>query len=109
MWGETMTREEIKELVDNELVKAETKFGPMNSAHEGYAVTLEEVQEAAEIMEFISGKMNVVWDYTRRNRPELQEMYMRDVYTNGLDLIKEAIQLTAMAKRFLKDVSKAAL
>lgn len=62
-------------LVKAELKEATSKFGSFNNAHEGYAVILEELDE--------------LWDEIKNNHTMLQE--------------KEAIQVAAMAIRFLVD------
>ena len=63
-----------------ELENAQTKFPPFNSAHEGYAILLEQVDE--------------LWEAVR-----LQYGASRD------DAIRhEAVQVAAMALRFLIDV-----
>jgi hypothetical protein len=63
----------------NELHAAQTKFRPFNSEHEGYAVLLEEVEELwAEVKKS-----------PRNRRPDA--------------LRAEAIQVAAMAVRFLLD------
>lgn len=70
--------------VCNELARAEAKFGPFNSSHEGYAVLLEEVDE--------------LWDVVKLNPKKIEggdkarNQMMRD----------EAIQVAAMAIRFVK-------
>ncbi|MCP3678753.1 MAG: hypothetical protein GY721_14620 [Deltaproteobacteria bacterium] len=66
--------------VDRELRRATSAFPPFNSAHEGYAVLLEEVDELKEI----------VWQKTKARNSE--------------QLRKEAIQAAAMAVRFVLDV-----
>ena len=63
--------------VNRELERATSKFGSFASAHEGYAVLLEEVDE--------------LWDDVKHNRSRLE---MRG----------EAIQIAAMALRFVIDV-----
>lgn len=60
----------------NELRKATDKFPPIHSAHEGYAVILEELDEA--------------WDAIKANNP---------THTR-----KEMIQVAAMAIRFIHDL-----
>lgn len=62
----------------NELQRARLKHAPMASAHEGWAVIYEEVDE--------------LWDEVRRRNP------------NRLKLAEEASQVAAMAMRFLLDV-----
>ncbi|MEU7814085.1 hypothetical protein [Pseudonocardia sp. NPDC049154] len=66
----------VMALVREELVRATAKFGPFASAHEGYAVIAEEVDE--------------LWD---------------DVKANDADgAIAEAVQVAAMGARFVLDM-----
>ncbi len=81
--GECVLQNLIKE--NNELVLRELKtamqnFSPFNSAHEGYAVLLEEVDE--------------LWDHVKINQKK------RDIQA----MKKEAIQIAAMALRFATEV-----
>jgi hypothetical protein len=71
---------EIAWLATGELRTAIIKHPPINSAHEGYAVILEEVDELKE----------EVWKQTKN----------RDIN----HMRKEAIQVAAMAMRFILDV-----
>jgi hypothetical protein len=64
----------------NEVKAAQDKFPPMNSAHEGYAVLLEEVDE--------------LWEIVKLKQKNRDLTAMR----------KEAVQIAAMALRFLTDV-----
>lgn len=75
-----MTIDEALDLVQTELERAELKFAPFNSAHEGYAVLLEEVEE--------------LWAEVKKNQR------VRDL---GL-MRQESIQVAAMAVRFLLNV-----
>ncbi len=70
--------QEIAELVAEELHRARLRYGPMASAHEGWAVLFEEVNE--------------LWD----------EVKLRD--PSPLRLGREATQVAAMAMRFILDV-----
>ena len=63
-------------VVKKELARARAKFPAYNSAHEGYAVILEELDE--------------LWDEVKHNRSTLYEA--------------EAAQVAATAIRFLIDV-----
>lgn len=63
-----------------EAVSAAKKWGPFNSAHEAYAVLLEEVDE--------------LWDHVKTNQKRRDLDAMR----------KEAMQVAAMAIRFMHDV-----
>lgn len=66
--------------IRHEYRAATAKFGPFNSAHEGYAVLLEEVDE--------------LWDEVKAKQGSRDLIKMR----------KEAIQVAAMAMRFVVDV-----
>lgn len=66
---------EILNDVDMELRRANAKFGPFNTAHEGYAVILEELDE--------------LWDDIKTNNSVLSQR-------------KEAIQVAAMAIKYIQ-------
>ena len=72
--------EEVLAEVGSEVAIAEANWPAFNSAHEGFAVMLEEVDELKEH----------VW--TNQKRRDMQAMR------------KEAIQVAAMAVRFVRDV-----
>jgi len=67
--------------VRNELTKAVAAFPAMRSAHEGYAIILEEIEE--------------LWEAIRNNKSDEANDRQR----------KEAIQVAAMAMRFVIDIS----
>ena len=64
--------------VETEFFRATTMYGTFNSAHEGYAVLKEEVDE--------------LWDDIKNNAPLTNQR-------------KEAIQVAAMAIRYILDVT----
>ena len=65
-----------------ELHKARTKHAPMHSAHEGYAVILEELDE--------------LWEEVRKREPDKAK------------LRAEALQVAAMGMRFILDICDSA-
>jgi NTP pyrophosphatase (non-canonical NTP hydrolase) len=75
-----LSERDIGFAVDQELLKARAKWPRFNSAHEGYAVLREEVDE--------------LWDMVKVNqsRRDLEKMQ------------REAIQVAAMAQRFAMEV-----
>lgn len=73
-----MTDQEILEAVELELVAARLKFPRFASAHEGYAVISEEMDE--------------LWEEIRDQEGSKTRLY------------REALQVAAMAVRFIKDV-----
>lgn len=64
-----------------ELHAAEQNFPPMRSEHEGYAILLEEVEE--------------LWDEIKKSPKKRDRAALR----------KEAIQVAAMAIRFISDLT----
>lgn len=63
-----------------ELKRARVRFGPMASAHEGYAVILEELDE--------------IWDIVKQKQSERDYVALR----------KETVQLGAMVLAFLVEI-----
>lgn len=74
--GDTSRIDAALAAVRLELIRATEKFGPFKSAHEGYAILLEEVDE--------------LWYEVKANNRQRQR--------------EEAYQVAAMAVRFLVDV-----
>jgi hypothetical protein len=66
--------------INQEYLRASKKYPKFNSTHEGYAVLKEEVDE--------------LWDGVKANKGVKGNKYLR----------KEAIQVAAMAVRFIKDL-----
>lgn len=79
-WYKTETISTVLYDVRDELETALIRFPPMRSAHEGYAILWEEVDE--------------LWDEVKNNK-----------HDDGAKQRKEAIQVAAMAIRFVLDIS----
>jgi len=77
-----MTSDQIATEVMRELASAMATNAPMHNAHEGYAVILEEVDE--------------LWDEVKLNPRKNPQ--------RNTTMRKEAIQIAAMAVRFVLDV-----
>lgn len=65
---------------EKEYLGATLQHGGFNSAHEGYAVLLEEVDE--------------LWEHVRKKRHERDRISMR----------KECVQIAAMAMKFARSI-----
>lgn len=81
--SETLSSDEVTQLIGevrNELARAVISWPPFNSAHEGYAVLAEELDE--------------LWDHVKTNQKRRNLGAMR----------KEATQVAAMALRFALEV-----
>ena len=78
-----MKSERFSKDVQKELLHARSLHAPINSAHEGYSVILEELEE--------------FWEEVRKRRGERNEERMLD----------ELVQVAAMAQRTAEDVLNA--
>ena len=89
----------IKHAVDVELAAARRDHAEFHSLHEGYAVTLEEVEEAHLEMATIEDLMRGIWSRVRSDNAEMAADLYRDVELTAVRLATEAIQVAAMAKK----------
>ena len=91
---------DIRALVDKELAAANERFPQFHSAHEGYAVIKEEVDELKEATDKVIGRMVSLWATVKYgNDPErLLQMISED----AINATCEAIQVAAMCKKFLE-------
>ena len=91
---------DIRALVDKELSAANERFPQFHSAHEGYAVIQEEVDELKEDTNRINGRIACLWDMVRFNN-SCEELVSR-IYDDAINAACEAIQVAAMCKKFLE-------
>ena len=89
----------ISPLVSEELERANKKFPQFASAHEGFAVLLEEVEEAEENLDTISASMVSLWNSIKTD--EVRTTHASVILNQATELAAEAIQTAAMAKKFL--------
>ena len=91
---------DVRVLVGKELAAANERFPQFHSAHEGYAVIQEEVDELKEATDKVIGRMVSLWSRVKYgNDPErLLQMISEDAVNAAV----EAIQVAAMCKKFLE-------
>ena len=92
-------RKEIARLVDEELARANETYPPFHSAHEGYAVICEEVEEMMEEIEKASGFIDVMWKRIKVDEENGVLKASNDAYNIMIYAIAEAIQVCAMLKK----------
>ena len=102
----TKIRPAIEELAEMEKQDANRKFPLFHSMHEGYGVLLEEVREAED--ELISTKVNLstLWAHVRENNAGRALEFAGRAREHALDLAVEAVQVAAMAQKFIDSAKK---
>ena len=91
---------DVRALVDKELAAANKRFPQFHSAHEGWAVIQEEVDELKEDMDRINGRITSLRARVRFNN-SCEELVSR-IYDDAINAACEAIQVAAMCKKFLE-------
>jgi len=90
--------EGVEKLAYEELERANVKFPLFQSAHEGYAVILEEVEEVEAELEEIKFAMKKLWRIIKYNETDLARIDSMKRYATNL--AAEAIQVVAMCNKF---------
>ena len=96
-------RKEIEAAAMAELNRANAKFPLFSSPHEGYAVTLEEVEEAQEAMETVKSSMKVLWDRVKGVEIACfldNETTPMAIYNQAIDAACEMVQAAAMLMKY---------
>lgn len=99
----------IQESIKLELENIKKNYGEnYNSAHEGYAVLLEEVEEVEECFRYIRTDIKILWERVKNNFKDLEnidksaEILM--VVVNAKQLAEEAVQVAAVAEKFIQTI-----
>ena len=91
---------QVWELVAVELEAANKQFPQFHSQHEGYAVILEELQEAKEQLDDIERHIGYAWNIIRDNRKA--GSMIETIGTRAVWAACEAIQVAAMCRKFVE-------
>lgn len=97
--------ESISQAVAYELQNIVRNHGAVYaSEHEGYAVLLEEVQEANEAVIAVKNYLALAWTGIRNNNTEQTGSDIGQVREWALALAEEAVQCAAVCERFLETI-----
>lgn len=86
-------------LVKEELDRANRKHGNLASAHEGYAVILEEKEEAEEAMRMLNVWLADIWNGVKKDDMESVMRISSAAESSAMLAAGELIQTAAMARK----------
>ena len=91
----------VEALVELEHKTIVDKYGKgYHSDHEGYAVMLEEVEEATEALREVQQHLACAWQDVREDARKLLGSEILRVEHHAKDLAAEAVQIAAVARRW---------
>ena len=94
-------KDKLPALVEEELAAAMEIHGDFASMHEGYAVLLEEVEEAEVELKDVQGYTARLWDNIKTPHGAAMIIAALNIKEKAINLAAEAIQVAAMARKIL--------
>lgn len=91
----------IKALTALELREANAEHPQFASAHEGYAVLMEEIEEAAEALEEMRAMQKILWRHIRGDNAMMAKSFAGRAGAAAAELAAEAVQCAAMAQKLI--------
>lgn len=95
----TVVENEVRALVDKELVASVERFPMFSSPYEGYAVMLKEVEKASEDAKRCELYVNHVWSFVRDDTNADERAAA--LYRMSVKCACEMIQLAVVARKFI--------
>ena len=89
----------VEKLVQKELESANQRFQMFRSDHEGAAVIYEEMQEAENELKNVQEYLKALWESVKQNVDA--DWCGESIKTASVNLACEAIQVAAMAQKFI--------
>ena len=90
----------VRNLVEIELAAANERFPQFHSAHEGWAVILEELEETKEQLEAVERFLSYAWNRIKNDVTAREQIDTVALFAENAAC--EAIQVAAMCKKFLE-------
>lgn len=98
--------EKMEVAAEEEYEKILAKWGVFHSAHEGYAVLQEEVEEAQEEMESLREDMKAMWGKIREDAEDEAAGIVEEIYNDAMKCAAELMQVGAVCLRFINSNGK---
>lgn len=94
---------DIKSLSREELQHANSIFPLFHSAHEGYGVLKEEIEEAEEEIQEVRENFGILWDTIRENGLGFESI--AEIEDHAIKAAAECIQVAAMCKKYRESLN----
>lgn len=94
-------KEDVEKLVQKELESANQRFPMFRSDHEGAAVIFEEIEETESEMRGVNRHFAGAWYSVKHDERIKAYSYINKLKNRAIDLSCEAIQVAAMAQKFI--------
>ena len=94
-------RTDLLKLMDAEIKRSIKKHGPLKSAHEAYAVILEEVEEADREVWKVKASLEAFWTMVKGDAISTLSLPC-DIERYALNAAAEYIQVAAVARKFVE-------
>ena len=94
-------KQDAEKLVQKELESANQKFPVFHSDYEGAAVIYEEIEEAESEMRGVNRHFASTWYLVKQNERIKAYSYINKLKNSAVNLACEAIQIAAMAQKFI--------
>lgn len=92
----------VSSLVTSEKERSKKEYEAFfHSAHEGYAIMKEEVEEAQHDIAGCERLIKDLWECVKKNNKGTAVMAAREIYRRASFLATESIQVAAMAEKFI--------
>ena len=102
-----MTETKINEAIQLEIDLAVKTYGAeYHSQHEGYAILLEEIEEAERDLDYIRNHLAMIWDVVKVDNENEVKSNARIIGLDAIELAKEACQIAAVCKKILGEVAQ---
>lgn len=93
-------KDRLPALAAEELEAANRTNPPFHSPHEGYAVLLEEIEEAKAELQDAEVCRAMLWGCVKQDLSNKAMGYAQRIENHAINLAAEAIQIAAMARKF---------
>ena len=98
---DTMADAHLSQAVECEEKNIKEMYGKQyNTLHEGYAVLLEEVEEAADELERVKEELSELWLCIKQDDNKGAGEALRRIYTHAYFLLQEVTQVNAVTQKF---------